>query len=351
MFVLDTKRFCATMLSKGDALMKKQLLPQVARYFKTNLHTHTTISDGKLTPEQTKAEYQKRGYQILSITDHHVIVDHSALNDESFLCLTGIEVDLHHADYRSGIDGGAYHLNLIAKRPDNLWSPAPCIHCYPGGFDYEPTITYEGLDHLGSVKTAQAMIDAANEHGFLVMYNHPIWSCHSYPDYAPLNGLWAIELRNSTSCVCGLNENNERVFKDMLTLGKRVYPVGADDMHSLASLGQSYIMLGAEKLTYDSVITALENGDFYMSCGPEILELSIEGNEVFVRCSEAAAITLQTSGRFARRITGDDVTSATFNLEPFLQKCDRENMFIYVTVTAADGSYATTRAYFAAELR
>jgi hypothetical protein len=30
----------------------KHLLPQVKKYFKTNLHTHSTISDGKLTPEK-----------------------------------------------------------------------------------------------------------------------------------------------------------------------------------------------------------------------------------------------------------------------------------------------------------
>ena len=37
----------------------KHLLPQVDRYFKTNLHTHSTISDGKLTREEVKEAYNK----------------------------------------------------------------------------------------------------------------------------------------------------------------------------------------------------------------------------------------------------------------------------------------------------
>ena len=32
----------------------KHLLPTVARYFKTNLHTHSTISDGQITPKELK---------------------------------------------------------------------------------------------------------------------------------------------------------------------------------------------------------------------------------------------------------------------------------------------------------
>ena len=57
----------------------KHLLPAVPRYFKANLHTHSTISDGKLTPEQVKELYRSKGYQILAITDHNIIADHSAM--------------------------------------------------------------------------------------------------------------------------------------------------------------------------------------------------------------------------------------------------------------------------------
>jgi hypothetical protein len=37
-----------------------------------NLHTHTTQSDGRLTPNQVIDEYRKRGYTILCLTDHNL---------------------------------------------------------------------------------------------------------------------------------------------------------------------------------------------------------------------------------------------------------------------------------------
>ena len=39
--------------------------PGEGKFYKANLHCHTVISDGKLTKEQIKEEYQKRGYSIV----------------------------------------------------------------------------------------------------------------------------------------------------------------------------------------------------------------------------------------------------------------------------------------------
>ena len=50
--------------------MKKYLLPQEGIFFKANLHAHTTLSDGRLTPEQLKDFYLAHGYSIVAYTDH-----------------------------------------------------------------------------------------------------------------------------------------------------------------------------------------------------------------------------------------------------------------------------------------
>ena len=39
---------------------------------KANLHTHTTQSDGHMTPTQVIDEYRSRGYSILALTDHNL---------------------------------------------------------------------------------------------------------------------------------------------------------------------------------------------------------------------------------------------------------------------------------------
>ena len=163
-----------------------------------------------------------------------------------------------------------------------------------------------------------------------------------------------MELRNSECCMLGNNENNARVFKDLLNLGNQLYPLGTDDMHKPRAAGLSWIMVGAPQLCYDSVITALENGDFYMSCGPEISGLSITGSTLKITCSDAHHITLESHGRFARRMSAEGgrwIREAEFDLTGFFAKADSEDMYIHLTVTAPDGSYAATRAYCLNELK
>jgi hypothetical protein len=209
----------------------KHLLPQVSRYFKTNLHTHSTVSDGKLTPAELKEAYIALGYQVLSLTDHNVIVDYSDMNEPDFLFLTGIEVEFNHPEYVSGSDRPVYHLNLIAKQHDNLWAPGKVTGKFPNAAPFEEKMQCENMDMSYNPEAVNAMIAKANEKGFLVTYNHPTWSCQSYPDYAPLKNVWGMEVRNSECCSLGNNDNNERVFKDLLNLGNRILPLGSDDTH------------------------------------------------------------------------------------------------------------------------
>ena len=332
----------------------KHLLPRVEKYFKTNLHTHSTISDGKLTREEVKAGYKAAGYQVLCLTDHNVIVDHSDMNEPDFLMLTGMEINYNAVPYRR-LDGKTYHFNLIAKRPDNLWSPWNPRGNYPNAQQYHELIRFENMDIHYDVDATNAMIAKANEKGFLVMYNHPNWSCHSYPDYAPLKGLWGMELRNSECIYLGNNDNNAWVYRELLNLGNKIFPVGTDDMHHPEALGRSWIMVGAEKLEYASVIDALEKGDFYMSCGPEIFDITVEDGKLKITCTDARSIMMETHGRSGSFVEAEGenwLKEATFDLSDFFKKAEGdENCCIILTVTAPDGTYATTRAYYLNELQ
>jgi len=42
-------------------------------WYKGNLHTHTTNSDGELSPDEVCRAYKKAGYDFLCITDHNRI--------------------------------------------------------------------------------------------------------------------------------------------------------------------------------------------------------------------------------------------------------------------------------------
>jgi hypothetical protein len=226
---------------------------------------------------------------------------------------------------------------------------------YPGAAGYEEKMECEHMDMSYSVEAVNAMIQKANEKGFLVMYNHPTWSCQSYPDYAPLRGLWGMEIQNGECMMLGNDEDNRRVYKDLVNLGNRLYPLGTDDMHTPRAVGAAWIMVGAQKLEYNTVIEALEKGDFYMSCGPEIRELSVENGILKVTCSPAERVCLQSFGRFARRVNaqaGESLTEAEFDLSVFYEKADGDpDLWIAVTVTDAAGKYATTRAYYLPEFQ
>ena len=93
--------------------MKKILISSTKKQYKANLHCHSTLSDGKLTPEALKEMYKSHGYDILAITDHSHPYSHTAMSDSDFLMLTGYE---------------AYILFVIAMKGVTTFSPNDAMH-------------------------------------------------------------------------------------------------------------------------------------------------------------------------------------------------------------------------------
>lgn len=340
--------------------MIKYLLPDVPKFFKANFHTHTTISDGKLSPEEMVAAYKERGYSVLAITDHSVCVSHRELNSDDLLLLTGVEIDVEEIDNPVNERDRCIHMCLISKDPNRQWIPFKDPRPNPS------SVPYEALNEIGSSTRAynsediNKIIAECNREGYLVTYNHPTWSLESYPEYSQLKGLWGMEYRNSDSIAIGFDENNGRVYHDLSVLGNRIVPVCADDTHVLERDGHSVIgdgwnMIAAEELTYKSVIEAMEKGDLYASCGPEIHSLTWDGTNIHITCSPAAKIQLVAESRFARIARDDNatLTEATFDIGNWVQRFAKNNKdaFIRLIVTDERGRYAVTRAYFSDELQ
>ena len=85
--------------------LKKYLLPHSGKFYKANLHCHSTVSDGELTPEELKKIYKEQGYSILAYTDHDVLISHAELADENFLPLNGYEMEINERSDRLIIFG------------------------------------------------------------------------------------------------------------------------------------------------------------------------------------------------------------------------------------------------------
>jgi len=57
------------------------------QWYKGNLHTHTTQSDGRLAPEQVVAWYDQNGYDFVAITDHDTFLDPTPLQGATRMTL------------------------------------------------------------------------------------------------------------------------------------------------------------------------------------------------------------------------------------------------------------------------
>ena len=68
-----------------------RILENRGRWYKGNLHMHTTISDGVLTPEEAVERYRRAGYDFIALTDHRQ--ENPEWQDDDFLVLTGAEYD------------------------------------------------------------------------------------------------------------------------------------------------------------------------------------------------------------------------------------------------------------------
>ena len=339
--------------------MRKYLLPERGKFFKANLHTHTTVSDGSASPAETKESYKSAGYSVVAFTDHDVLLSHKDLNDENFLAITSCEKEVNFytpAVPRKYSYNKTLHANFYAKDEDNLALPVLNPEAAHIGnardyvteemkkFHYVAEYSDEGLND---------MIARANAAGFLVSLNHPVWSLQNYEDYKNLKGFRFVEIYNSNCARQGYTDTAQP-FEDLLRRGERVFPIASDDTHSEADRFGGFVMIKAEKLAYGDILGALERGDFYASTGARINALYLEKNALFIECSPALAITVHTDRRHNMKITaqnGEFLTKAAFDLSHYLQDTEpgAAPAYFRVSVTGKDGAIACTRAYFSDE--
>jgi hypothetical protein len=158
----------------------------------------------------------------------------------------------------------------------------------------------------------------------------------------------------------GFDDNNSQVYQDLLNLGNHLYPLATDDFHRMPTehfIAGGWVMVGAEKLDYPSVIHALEAGDFYASTGPEIHSLTLEGTVLRFTCAPCQHVMVFSQSRHAAQVANEDhtpVTSGEVDIAPWLQCWEeygrQEEAFLRLVFTDPAGNRAYTRAYWYKEL-
>ena len=90
-----------------------KMFPEQTNWYKGNLHSHTTDSDGTLTPEEAVKAYREHGYSVLCLSDHNVFSDYrEKYNREDFLILPGTEIAAVLFDEKDGYVK-MHHMNGI----------------------------------------------------------------------------------------------------------------------------------------------------------------------------------------------------------------------------------------------
>lgn len=283
--------------------MKKILLDKNKKFYKGNMHCHSTFSDGNQTPEDLKKAYKGAGYSFLAITDHEVVYDHSYLDDEEFITIPSTEYSIKEDYSQSTLKNfnlKVCHLNAYAKKQHDVNNSLYSVNVdhYSSKEKKEEMVKKYG-DYCKeySANGVNELIKRANDMGYFVAYNHPRWSLDEYNQYINYEGLWAVEIFNTACNNDGLYGYETNVLDDYLKAGKKIFASCGDDNHDIKNSFGAFVMVNAESLTYEKIIEGLLNGNFYTSTGPIINSLIIEDGIVKIECENAKKISLSTRGR------------------------------------------------------
>ncbi len=226
------------------------------QWLRGNLHLHTTVSDGELTPQEAVDGYSAQGYDFLAITDHDRVVDMDELNNQGMTLLHGVEIAPPGAEL------------------------GQTVHCVGIGASEVPEKREDD--------TPQAAIGRLSEICEACFVAHPSWSSVTFADILPIEGIIGVEVYNHT-CHTGIGRGLSEVqWDDLLARGKRFFGLGVDDAHChYNDLYGGWIMLKAQEPTREAIFAALRAGHFYASQGPTIESVQFGEETVLVECSPA----------------------------------------------------------------
>lgn len=286
--------------------MKSSLFMENSTFYKGNLHTHTSLSDGRLPPEEAARVYKEAGYDFMAISDHDIYFDSTEYDSESFLVLPAIERSVVVAE------GGFKWHHIHGVRGTAAMVARAGERRLPHGRELEK------WRWRGPV-TVQQCMDELHEAGNLTICNHPTWSRLELEDLVYLTP-FAIEIYNHLTMVNTGTGNAVHYWDMLLRRGKRVFGVAADDSHLYSppdapyrnyDVGGGWVVVAAQALSRDALAEALVRGSFYSSTGPEIYRYEVDGDEIAVACSPVKEIRFLSYERRGRNLRADPDATLT----------------------------------------
>ncbi|MBP3369653.1 MAG: hypothetical protein J6L85_02770 [Clostridia bacterium] len=272
---------------------------------KVELHVHTTLSDGRLTPECAIESYREQGFDAVALTDHWKYGEAGKVG--------GLTV-ISGAEYNIGggaTEKGVYHIvGLFMERNPELSSD-----CGP-----------------------QEIIDRIHAVGGLAVLAHPAWSLNTPEMIMALRDIDATEIYNAVSEHGQSFRPDSSIIVDMLASRGVEYPLLAtDDAHYYGGVDNAhgYIMVECETNDPELIKKAILEKRFYASQGPEV-HMYRDGDKFCVDCSPVSHIFFASNLAWSRRAThGEALTHAEYLPTP-------DDLFVRAFVVDANGKTAWT---------
>jgi len=271
------------------------------RFWRGNLHSHSTRSDGVLAPEEVCRRYRTEGYDFIALTDHFVgrygypITDTAPFRADGFTTLLGAE--LHSGALRNG---EIWHILAVGLPADFAAPDAPGFHPVEGQ------------------ESGPELARRARAAGAFVAIAHPQWSGLTLHDALSLDAAHAVETYNHGCAIGSDRPDGFHMLDLLLSEGRGLTLIATDDSHfSEPDHFGGWVMVKAEENEPTALLAALKAGDFYSSQGPELRSIRIEDGEVIVESSSVASVTVQGHGSAATALHGMSMTRASLPLDRF----------------------------------
>ena len=295
------------------------------RFWRGNLHTHSTRSDGVLKPEEVCRRYRAEGYDFLALTDHFIgaygypIVDTVPFRAAGFTTILGAE--LHSG---AMANGELWHILAVGLPADFAPGNAPSFQV------------------IAAMETGADIAARAVAAGAFVAVAHPQWSGLTLADARAITAAHAVEIYNH-GCWAGCDRADGFGIADLLlTEGRRLSLIATDDahFHEPDHFG-GWVMVKAGANEPAALLAALKAGLFYSSQGPEIRGVTITDTAVDVQCSACVSVIVQGRGTGAKAVHGQSMTCASVPLARL-----GESPWLRVTVVDAAGKRAWSNPYW-----
>lgn len=291
------------------------------RFYRGNLHGHSTHSDGEFSALAVAEIYRDHGYDFTCLSDHlwkderfcaSTVLDTAGLDSEEFITIPSAEIHCFGKQYDN----------------DGLW------HFVANGLPLDFAMASDE-------ETAPQLIQRAIDAGAFVSLAHPEWHCMTNDEAMAVSHAHAVEIYNH-SCVIEANRGSGIAIADyLLNEGKRIRFIASDDSHfRVHDAGGGWVMVAADQLEAGAIVDALKAGNHYSSTGAEFRFVELDGQHLVVECSPVEHVSVSGSGHLSRSQHGTNITRAVIDLSGF--KSD----FFRVTITDKAGRQAWTNPYF-----